>query len=45
MNAAPFLFATGYGDTIMVPPDLADVAIVRKPYDAASLIRALQALA
>ena len=28
----PFVFATGYGDSAMIPPSLRDVTIVRKPY-------------
>ncbi|WP_445678597.1 response regulator [Radicibacter daui] len=29
-----FIFATGYGDGSMLPDDMKDVAIVRKPYNA-----------
>jgi two-component sensor histidine kinase len=37
----PFVFATGYGESRVIPAELADVPVVRKPYDAESLIRAL----
>lgn len=30
----PFVFATGYGDSAMIPPSLADAGILRKPYSA-----------
>ncbi len=43
-RGVPFFFATGYGDSIMVPPDLAGVPIVRKPYDERVLIGALESL-
>lgn len=38
----PFVFATGYGEGRVIPPELADVPVVRKPYDAENLLRALQ---
>lgn len=37
----PFVFATGYGDSSMIPPALASVPIVRKPCDAETLLSAL----
>jgi light-regulated signal transduction histidine kinase (bacteriophytochrome) len=37
----PFVFATGYGENSLIPPSLAEVPIVRKPYDIAGLIAAL----
>ena len=40
----PFLFATGYGEGQSIPPHLADVPMVRKPYDSAALLTQLQKL-
>ena len=37
----PFVFATGYGDSAMIPPSFAGVPIVRKPYDGRALVTAL----
>lgn len=37
----PFVFATGYDDRSIVPPEMAGVPVVRKPYDGHSLIKAL----
>lgn len=37
----PFLFATGYDDRSVVPDELLSVPVVRKPYDAAALVKAL----
>ena len=37
----PFVFATGYGEGGLIPPDYADVPVVRKPYDADALLSAL----
>lgn len=37
----PFIFATGYGDRSMIPPALASVHTVRKPYDADTLLDGL----
>lgn len=37
----PFIFATGYGDTAMIPRSMAAVPVLRKPHDAESLIAAL----
>ena len=36
----PFVFATGYGDNIMVPQSFA-APTIRKPYDEISLARAV----
>ena len=37
----PFVFATGYGENGLIPASLAEVPIVRKPYDIAGLTAAL----
>lgn len=37
----PFMFATGYGDTIMVPESMKTVPIVRKPYADSTLAEAI----
>lgn len=37
----PFVFATGYDDRSSVPEELLSVPVVRKPYDAHALIKAL----
>jgi light-regulated signal transduction histidine kinase (bacteriophytochrome) len=37
----PFVFATGYGDTVMIPDSLKSVPIVRKPYGDAALAAAI----
>jgi len=37
----PFIFATGYGDSSMIPGEFAGVAVVRKPYDTRALIPAI----
>jgi len=41
----PFIFATGYGDHTIIPKSMADVPVVRKPYDpdalATTMARAL----
>lgn len=37
----PFVFATGYGDSIMIPPAFSHVPVVRKPYEAEALVGAL----
>lgn len=37
----PFVFATGYDDRSVVPDELLSVPVVRKPYDASALVRAL----
>ena len=33
----PYVFATGYGESFRIPPDLGAVPVVRKPYDAEAL--------
>jgi len=33
----PFVFATGYGDSVMIPDHLSAVPIVRKPASEASV--------
>ena len=40
----PFLFATGYGDSISIPAHLKHVPVVRKPYDALSILTNLESL-
>jgi light-regulated signal transduction histidine kinase (bacteriophytochrome) len=42
-RGVPFIFATGYSDRSIIPPHLA-APIVRKPYEAATLIGALTKL-
>ncbi|OLP62254.1 signal transduction histidine kinase [Xaviernesmea oryzae] len=42
-TATPFLFATGYGNSTMIPGAFAGVPVVRKPYDSISLTRAIAA--
>lgn len=37
----PFVFATGYDDRSVVPDELLSVPVVRKPYDAGALVKAL----
>ncbi|PKB19283.1 light-regulated signal transduction histidine kinase (bacteriophytochrome) [Novosphingobium kunmingense] len=37
----PFLFATGYGENAMLDPELQEVPIVVKPYNADSLLRGM----
>lgn len=37
----PFIFATGYGDSRMIPENFRDVPVVRKPYSAAALVAGL----
>ncbi|MCX4197403.1 hypothetical protein OMR07_19080 [Methylobacterium organophilum] len=36
-------FATGYGDGFRIPEDLAEVPVVKKPFEAEDLLRAFQA--
>jgi FixJ family two-component response regulator len=40
----PFVFATGYGDTVMIPESLRSVPIVRKPYADTTLAAAITTL-
>lgn len=42
MRKIPFVFATGYGDTMMVPPSLSHVGMVRKPISTVTLLEALR---
>jgi len=37
-RGTPFVFATGYGDTVLIPKRFAHVPIVRKPVSASSLV-------
>jgi two-component SAPR family response regulator len=37
----PFIFATGYGDTVMIPESMRSLPIVRKPYADATLAAAI----
>jgi light-regulated signal transduction histidine kinase (bacteriophytochrome)/CheY-like chemotaxis protein len=39
----PFVFATGYGDTAMIPKSLSGAPVVRKPHDATTLVAAVAA--
>ncbi len=43
-RGVPFVFATGYGDSIMIPPALKSVPVVRKPYSEQGLVAALSRL-
>jgi light-regulated signal transduction histidine kinase (bacteriophytochrome) len=36
-NGIPFVFATGYGDTVMIPERFCDVPVIRKPVSRAML--------
>lgn len=38
----PFTFATGYGDGGMIPEALSDAPVVKKPYDIAAVLAALE---
>lgn len=40
----PFIFATGYGDTVMLPDSMRAVPIVRKPYAGSALEEAVASL-
>ena len=40
----PFIFATGYGDSRMIPDKFRDVPVVRKPYSARVLLGAVDAV-
>ncbi len=42
-RGTPFVFATGYGDTVMIPDALKSAPIARKPYNEATLGRAIAA--
>ncbi len=36
-----FIFATGYGDSRMIPEEFREAPVVRKPYSAAALVAAI----
>jgi FixJ family two-component response regulator len=40
-RGVPFVFATGYGDSVMIPDSLKNVPVVRKPYGDATLAAAI----
>ncbi len=40
----PFLFATGYGEQLKLPPEHAEAMVTQKPYTLASISRALTSL-
>ncbi|MBX9455816.1 MAG: GAF domain-containing protein [Rhizobium sp.] len=40
----PFVFATGYGDSSIIPPEFSDVRVVRKPYSGEELSSAIRSL-
>ena len=40
----PFVFATGYGDTVMIPESLRGAPMVRKPYADTTLAQGIMAL-
>jgi CheY-like chemotaxis protein len=44
-NQIPFIIATGYGTTGMLPGDLVDVPIVTKPYTVDMLVTAVREIA
>lgn len=44
-RGVPFVFATGYSDSIMIPDNLTGVPVVRKPYSAEALKSALKKVA
>ena len=41
-RGVPFVFATGYGDSIMIPDKLSHIPVVRKPYTTEALKAALE---
>lgn len=43
-QAIPFVFATGYGDSSIIPPEFSDIKVVRKPYSGKELSSAIRAL-
>ncbi|WP_313457457.1 HWE histidine kinase domain-containing protein [Pseudomonas sp.] len=43
-RSVPFLFATGYGDGASIPEHLKHIPVVRKPYDAHTILASLQHL-
>jgi two-component sensor histidine kinase/CheY-like chemotaxis protein len=40
-KGVPFIFATGYGEGEMIPDELRDAPLIRKPYNAEALRRAI----
>ncbi|WP_293859931.1 HWE histidine kinase domain-containing protein [uncultured Alsobacter sp.] len=44
-RGVPFVFATGYGDSVMIPEAMRSVPVVRKPYSAETLRSALMQIA
>ena len=40
----PFVFASGYGDTVMLPEEFRSVPLVRKPYDSETLVPVMAGL-
>ena len=40
-RSVPFVFATGYGETSIIPAIFASVPVVRKPYDSGALVAAV----
>ena len=43
-RAVPFIFATGYADGQMIPPEFKAVPVVRKPFETAALISTLESV-
>jgi light-regulated signal transduction histidine kinase (bacteriophytochrome)/CheY-like chemotaxis protein len=43
-NGTPFIFATGYGDSSIIPNEFSHIRIVRKPYTGAELATAIMSL-
>ncbi|MCK9819039.1 HWE histidine kinase domain-containing protein [Komagataeibacter oboediens] len=43
-RGVPFIFATGYADRTMIPPDLRDIPVERKPYSATALAERIRQL-
>jgi light-regulated signal transduction histidine kinase (bacteriophytochrome)/CheY-like chemotaxis protein len=41
LRGIPFVFATGYGDSGMIPPSMVEIPIVRKPFTPSGLCEAL----
>ncbi len=44
-RGVPFVFATGYGDSVMIPEMFKSVPVVRKPYSEDGLVAALSRIA
>ena len=43
-RGTPFVFATGYGDSSIIPAEFSEIHIVRKPYSATELAKAIMNL-